>query len=73
VQLIKRKEDQRLYALKSMLLASAKQKEKDAALNEIRLLASISMPYVISYKTSFYVPDTQTLCIVMEYADGGDL
>jgi len=31
------------------------------------------MPYVISYKCSFYVPEAQTLCIVMEYADGGDL
>lgn len=31
------------------------------------------MPYVISYKTSFYVPDSQSLCIIMEYADGGDL
>jgi len=31
VQLVKRKEDQKLYALKSMFLASAKQKEKEAA------------------------------------------
>jgi serine/threonine protein kinase len=31
------------------------------------------MPYVISYKCSFYVPDVQSLCIVMEYADEGDL
>ena len=31
------------------------------------------MPYVISYKTSFYVQEIQSLCIVMEYADGGDL
>jgi len=31
------------------------------------------MPYVISYKSSFYVQDIQSLCIVMEYADGGDL
>lgn len=73
VQLVKRKEDQRYYALKSMFMANAKQKEKEAALNEIRLLASINMPYVISYKSSFYVTDSQTLCIVMEYADGGDL
>jgi NIMA (never in mitosis gene a)-related kinase len=31
------------------------------------------MPNVISYKGSFYVPESQSLCIVMEYADGGDL
>ena len=59
--------------MKSMFLANAKQKEKEAALNEIRLLASIEMPYVISYKCSFYVAEAQSLCIVMQYADGGDL
>lgn len=59
--------------MKSMLLANAKQKEKEAYLNEIRLLASIEMPYVISYKCSFYVAQSQSLCIVMEYAEGGDL
>lgn len=73
MQLIRRHGDQRYYALKSVILAGAKQKEKDAALNEIRLLASIDMPYVISYKSSFFLPDTQALCIIMEYADGGDL
>jgi NIMA (never in mitosis gene a)-related kinase len=73
VQLVKRKEDKKYYALKSMFLANAKQKEKEAALNEIRLLASIDMPYVISYKSSFYVAENQTLCIVMEYANEGDL
>jgi hypothetical protein len=31
------------------------------------------MPYVISYKSSFYLHENQTLCIVMEHADGGDL
>lgn len=73
VELIRRKEDSKLYALKTVQLGSAKQKEKDAALNQIRLLASIQMTYVIAYKGSFYVPETQSLCIVMEYADGGDL
>jgi NIMA (never in mitosis gene a)-related kinase len=49
------------------------QKEKDCALNEVRLLASINIPYVIAYKGSFFDPQQQTLCVVMEYADGGDL
>lgn len=49
------------------------QKEKDGALNEVRLLASINVPYVISYKGSFFHNETQSLCVVMEYADGGDL
>jgi NIMA (never in mitosis gene a)-related kinase 1/4/5 len=28
---------------------------------------------IISYKESFYEDATSSLCIVMEYADGGDL
>jgi len=49
------------------------QKEKDAALNEVRLLASINMPYVIGYHGAFFNINKQSLCIVMEFADGGDL
>jgi NIMA (never in mitosis gene a)-related kinase len=48
-------------------------KEKDSALNEIRLLASIDSPNVIAYEDAFYENASNTLCIVMEYADGGDL
>ena len=41
------------------------QKEKDGALNEVRLLASISMPYVIEYHGAYFDNTKQTLCIVM--------
>lgn len=41
------------------------QKEKDAALNEVRLLASISIPYVIGYYGSYFDTNKQLLCIVM--------
>lgn len=49
------------------------QKERESALNEIRLLASISIPTVIKYEGSFFNSETNELCILMEYADGGDL
>jgi NIMA (never in mitosis gene a)-related kinase len=42
-------------------------------LNEIRLLASIQSPYVVAYYAAFFEQVSSTLCIVMEYADGGDL
>lgn len=29
--------------------------------------------YIIGYKEAFFEDDTQTLCVVMEYADNGDL
>jgi NIMA (never in mitosis gene a)-related kinase len=48
-------------------------KEKDNALNEVRILASIDHPNVVAYKEAFFEESTQTLCIVMEFADGGDL
>lgn len=39
----------------------------------MRLLASIDNKYIIGYKDSFYSEEKQTLCIVMEYAGGGDI
>ena len=48
-------------------------KEKENALNEIRILASVSGPHIISYKDAFYCDASSELCIVIEYADKGDL
>lgn len=48
-------------------------KEKDSALNEVRILASIEHPNIIGYKEAFFEEASSTLCIVMEFADGGDL
>lgn len=48
-------------------------KEKDNALNEVRILASIEHDNIAAYKEAFLEESTSTLCIVMEYADGGDL
>ena len=49
------------------------EKEKQNALNEIRILASINHPNVIGYKDAFFDSKDGSLCIVMEIADGGDL
>ena len=48
-------------------------REKESALNEIRILASINSPNVISYKYAFLDQDSNTLCFVMEIASDGDL
>ena len=48
-------------------------KEKENALNEVRILASIRNPNVCAYKEAFFEESTNTLCIVMEYCDNGDL
>ena len=68
-----RKEDSKIYALKKVNLSNLSQKEKENSLNEVRILASVKSPFVISYKEAFIEKETETLCIVMQYADKGDL
>ena len=70
---VKRKSDGEEYAMKKVKMFQLKPKEKDNALNEVRILASISDPNIVGYKEAFIDESTQTLCIVMEYAGGGDL
>jgi NIMA (never in mitosis gene a)-related kinase len=59
--------------MKKVKMAKLSEREKQNALNEIRILASIQHPNIIGYKEAFFEEATQSLCIVMEYADGGDL
>lgn len=54
-------------------MVNLSEKEKQNALNEIRILASIQNPNIVSYKESFLDDNSGTLCIVMDLADGGDL
>ena len=70
---VKRKDDSKVYALKKVKLKKLSEKEKNNALNEVRILASIKNTNVISYKEAFIDEKESTLCIVMEYADRGDL
>lgn len=54
-------------------LAKLTTKEKDNAINEVRILASINHENIAGYKEAFFEQGSSSLCIVMEYADGGDL
>lgn len=65
--------DGEIYAIKQVKVSSAYQKELENTLNEIRILASITHQNIISYNEAFYEKDIESLCIVMELADGGDL
>lgn len=73
VFLVKRKADNSLYAMKRVIIGSMTQKEKENSLNEVRLLASIKSKYVIAYKEAFFDEKSQSLNIIMEYADDEDL
>lgn len=51
---VRRKADGCIYALKQVKIVSLNDKEKSNALNEIRILASVRHPNVISYKEAFF-------------------
>ena len=73
VYLVRRLVDNKIYALKSVLLDKLNKKEQENSVNEVRILASIQNPFVIGYKEAFLDEKDNTLNIVMEYADDGDL
>ena len=54
-------------------MAKMEKKEHENALNEVRLLASIRNPFICSYKEAFVDSASDSLCIVMEFVDSGDL
>jgi NIMA (never in mitosis gene a)-related kinase 1/4/5 len=61
------------FAMKKVKMGKLSEREKQNALNEVRILASIHHPNIIGYKEAFFEEASQSLCIVMEFADGGDL
>ena len=73
VVLVKRHKDSKTYAMKRVKISQLSPKDKQNALNEIRILASLSHINIIGYKEAFFDDITQTLNIVMEYAEDGDL
>lgn len=47
-------------------------RERNNALNEVRILASIDHANIVQYKEAF-TDNEKYLCVVMEFADDGDL
>ena len=52
--------------MKKVKMGKLSEREKENALNEIRILASISNPNVFAYKEAFFENKEGNLCIVME-------
>jgi NIMA (never in mitosis gene a)-related kinase len=73
VYICKRKADGKIYALKRTKISQLTPKDRENALNEVRILASLSHTNIIDYKEAFYDNDSKTLNIVMEFANEGDL
>lgn len=51
---VRRLVDGNIYALKKVKLLNLSDKEKQNALNEVRILASVKSSYVVSYKEAFF-------------------
>ena len=70
---VKRNSDQQIYALKKVKMGKLSVKEKENALNEVRILASFAHGSIVGYKEAFFEDSTSCLCIVMDFLDDGDL
>ena len=55
---VKRLSDNEEYAMKKVKLSKLSHKEKENALNEIRILASVDHKNVIGYKEAFFDENT---------------
>lgn len=55
--------------MKVIKLSSASAKERQEAMNEVKVLAALHHPNIVAYIESFM--DHGNLCIVMDYASGG--
>ena len=70
---VKRKEDGQIYAMKKIKISKSNDREIKNTLNEVRILASISDPYIIGYKDALYDENEGALLLITEFAYGGDL
>ena len=68
---VNRVDDGQPYAVKETDVTKMSTQERQDAANEIRLLASVRHANIIRYFEAFL--DGNWLCIIMEYAQSGDL
>ncbi|CAM9539243.1 unnamed protein product [Phaeothamnion confervicola] len=72
--LCKRRRDGELCVIKQVAMARLSSKDRKVAHKEAALLATLRHPNIVGYWESFFDgPRQDTLCIVMEFAGGGDL
>ena len=59
--------------MKEVSLQGLPRKEQRATMNEVRVLQALKHKHIVRYRDSFVVPKEEKLCIVLEWASGGDL
>jgi NIMA (never in mitosis gene a)-related kinase len=63
---VKRLEDEEVYALKKVKMLNLSEREKENALNEVRILASLNHPNVIAYKEAFIDESSSSLWYIKD-------
>jgi len=61
------------YVAKCISMAALNEHDQELAHQEAFLLLTLSHPYIVAYHESFLIEELNTLVIVMEYCDAGDL
>mmetsp|Transcript_1694 Transcript_1694/g.5941 ORF Transcript_1694/g.5941 Transcript_1694/m.5941 type:complete len:710 (-) Transcript_1694:2334-4463(-) len=69
--LVRKKSNQKQLIIKQVTMSQLSMKEKKEALNEVNVLRQLKYPHIIKYRKSF--EEHGKLCIVMDYAENGDL
>ena len=64
---------QELVCLKVMKIKTLSRAERDNCKNEVLLMRQLCHPNIVRYRESFLSKNKESLCICMEYCDGGDL
>jgi NIMA (never in mitosis gene a)-related kinase len=70
--LVKAGSDGSFCVIKQMDISSMTEQEKKDALREAKILEAFDHPNIVKFK-EVYKTRKGKLCIVMDYADGGDL
>eukprot|EP00929_Paragymnodinium_shiwhaense_P032452 TRINITY_DN1797_c0_g1_i1.p1 TRINITY_DN1797_c0_g1~~TRINITY_DN1797_c0_g1_i1.p1 ORF type:complete len:656 (-),score=177.80 TRINITY_DN1797_c0_g1_i1:74-2041(-) len=63
--------DKPAYVAKTIDLTCLSKKERETSLQEVELLRRLDHPNIVEYRDNFFMGDT--LVIVMQYCEGGDL
>ncbi len=58
---VKRPNDEQIYAMKKVKMGDMTEKERNNALNEVRILASIKHDNIVAYKEAFIDDGTTNL------------
>ena len=70
---VKRKKDGLIYLLKTVAFQSLDKSEKHSAINEIKVVSSLSHPNINQFKEAFFDKLSKSLNIIFEFPQNGNL